>query len=296
MSTPLLSVIIPNHNYGRFLPRVFHSLKAQTLGLADTEIVFVDDGSTDNSLAMAEFWSRNLACRRFEVIAQERMGKPGAVRNIGFMEAQGRYLFALDPDDQLKPLFLESCLLALEGRPDVDLVYTDYYQVQGEAGNVVRLPAFDPDLLRTQNILIPPVMRREVWEQCEGWRTNTAYEDWDFWVQACLAGFGFMRLQTPLYLYERHGGGYSEQARKQDALSKAMIVLNNQAFFDPAVGRWASGRLRGEPWALPFHTGIIPRPQDVRTFLDIFVTASRNRRESLNLAASPHLRVLAAAG
>ena len=297
MAAPILSVVIPNHNYGHFLPRLVHCLKAQSLGLSDTEIIFVDDGSTDNSLALAEHWRGLLACPRFEIMRQRRVGRPGAVRNIGFEVARGDFLFALDPDDLLRPLFLESCLNVLQNRWNVDLVYTDYLESANGATRLIRLPNFDEDLLRTQNIVLPAVMRRHVWEQSAGFRVNTAYEDWDFWVQASLGGFSFVRLQTPLYIYERHGLGYSMEAARQDGLSKAMIVRNNPEFFDPLVRRWARGLVQSEPWALPFQTGLIPRPEDVTQFLEIFVTASHNYRQNRPaVLAAPHLRLLAVGG
>lgn len=294
MPAPLLSIVIPNHNYGRFLPRLFRSLAAQTLDMARAEIIFVDDGSTDDSLAVVEQWRARLACGRFEILRQARVGKPGAVRNIGFTEARGDFLFALDPDDLIRPLFLESCVSVLTRRWNVDLVYTDYLEALGSEGRLIRMPDFDEELLRTQNIVLPAVMRREVWEQSAGYRVNTTYEDWDFWVQASQAGFAFLRLQTPLYVYERHGAGYSDVARRQDGPAKAMIVRNNPEFFDPLVRRWAEGLVLGEPWALPFRIGLIPRSEDVERFVDIFAQATRNYRVSRGAALSaPHLRLLA---
>jgi len=74
---PILSIVIPNYNYGRFADRVFGSIAAQAMPLSEVEILFVDDGSTDDSVERANQWKHRIACERFEVWPLPRMGDPG---------------------------------------------------------------------------------------------------------------------------------------------------------------------------------------------------------------------------
>ncbi len=86
---PLVSVIIPNYNYEKTLPRCFGALLNQTY--RNVEIIFVDDGSTDNSVGVA----KGYPCR---IISTSRNQGVSAARNLGALNAQGEILFFLDSD------------------------------------------------------------------------------------------------------------------------------------------------------------------------------------------------------
>lgn len=267
---PVLSVVIPNYNYGHFADRFFGSIAAQTLPLSGVEILFVDDGSTDDSLARARHWGGRLDCARFAVLAPPRSGRPGLVRNAGLEHAQGEFLLTLDPDDTLHPEYLERCVTTLSERPEVDLVFTDYVERTPEGDREVHLPDFKPVGLRMQNVLPPTgVYRRHLWDSGVRYRANTDYEDWDYWIQCQSAGAKFLRIPEALYDYRHHGANFSNRAQKNDGPAKAQIVLNNPSFFHPQVVDWARGVLRGRLHSQAFRRGCIPRPEDVRELLKV---------------------------
>ena len=295
---PKLSIIIPNHNYARFLPRLLASLAAQSTGLARTEIILADDASDDDSVAVAERAAPDLGCARFRVLRLERHGRPGPVRNAGLRVAEGGYLLCVDADDRLHPEFLAGCQAVLDAHPEVGVVYTDYFVRSPDADGperAVGLPDFDHDLLRTQNILLSAAMfRRAVLDAAEGFQVNTAYEDWDFWVRAAARGHRFAHLRRPLYHYETHDGNYFAAKIVDDGHAKAALVLNNPEYFHPDVVRWAQGYVEGEMWAKPFRRGLIPRPQDVADLFRAFRAVLRDyKRKAAVRAVDPHLRLLA---
>ena len=80
-SHPLISVIIPNYNYGRYLHDAIQSVLSQTCD--NFEIIVVDDGSTDNSAAVVKSFGN-----RVKLIEQEQMGVSVA-RNRGFAASKG---------------------------------------------------------------------------------------------------------------------------------------------------------------------------------------------------------------
>jgi len=267
MTAPALSIIVPNHNYGRFFPRLAASLAAQTRPLDDVELVLVDDGSTDGSRRASEALEA-LPLAGFAALWLARLGHPGPVRNAGFAKARAPLVLCLDPDDIPGPDYLAACLDALAARPDIQLAYTDYTHAEDGQARDIALPDFDPALLRVQNILPPAaVIRRQVWEASDGYRPNTAYEDWDFWVQAAAGGFGFLRVPGARFVHAMHGANVSYAARRQDGRAKAAIVLNTPAFFPAGVRHWAAAVLAGEPWADPGPRGIIPTLDIVRAML-----------------------------
>ncbi len=93
---PLFSIIVPVYNVQRFLPLCLKSLTNQSYD--DFEIICVNDGSTDNSLALLEQYAQ--ADARICVINQKNKGLGGA-RNTGVRAAKGKYLLFVDSDDWL---------------------------------------------------------------------------------------------------------------------------------------------------------------------------------------------------
>lgn len=89
-----VSVIIPCHNAGQYIRECIDSVREQTLN--DIEIICIDDGSTDETVAVLAEYSKKLENMR--VIQQENMG-PGIARNKGIEEAIGEYIAFMDADD-----------------------------------------------------------------------------------------------------------------------------------------------------------------------------------------------------
>jgi glycosyltransferase involved in cell wall biosynthesis len=112
------TVLINNHNYGRYLARAVASVRAQTRP-AD-EIILVDDGSTDHSPEVA----RRCAAEepRLRVITQENGGQLSAF-NAGFRAATGDILTFLDADDEYLPGWLARLEEVYTRRPEVDFVF-----------------------------------------------------------------------------------------------------------------------------------------------------------------------------
>lgn len=115
---PEISVIVPVFNAARHLEAAIHSVLEQAS--ADLEVVIVDDGSDDESLAIA----RRLAERHRHVGAYSQPNAgPGAARNLGWLLAKGRVLAMLDADDLWAPDRLASQLAFLDDHPEVDCVF-----------------------------------------------------------------------------------------------------------------------------------------------------------------------------
>ncbi|MBI3563959.1 MAG: glycosyltransferase, partial [Elusimicrobia bacterium] len=94
---PRVSVLINNHNYGRFLGEAIDSVLAQGLPEPELEVVVVDDGSTDDSREVVASYGG-----RVRGVFQPRSGQTSAV-NRGFAESKGAFVFLLDSDDVWLP-------------------------------------------------------------------------------------------------------------------------------------------------------------------------------------------------
>src|SRR5512135_2445774 len=115
--TPIVSIIIPCYNQARYLPLSIGSVQAQSR--PDWEIVLVNDGSTDDSAAVAAHFTDP----RIRYIYQNNQGL-SAARNTGVRAALGRYLAFLDSDDEWASEFLTTCIHTLETNPRLAGVYT----------------------------------------------------------------------------------------------------------------------------------------------------------------------------
>ena len=91
-----VSVIVPVYNVENFLKECLDSIVNQTL--YDIEIICINDGSTDNSLAILESYAKS--DDRIKIISQENKGL-GAVRNVAFNHISGDYVFFIDSDDYI---------------------------------------------------------------------------------------------------------------------------------------------------------------------------------------------------
>ena len=104
---PLISVILCNYNYGRFIAEGIDSVLNQTY--SNFELIIVDDGSTDNSREVISAYKDP----RIKTVFQENQGQAAAF-NTGFSEARGDLVAFLDSDDIWKPEKLTKVFEAFE--------------------------------------------------------------------------------------------------------------------------------------------------------------------------------------
>ena len=133
----MVSVVIPCYNQGRYLSEAIESVRAQTRPVS--EIIVVDDGSTDDTVAVA---------RRYEgvrCVSQRNQGQ-GAARNTGLAHVTGEYVVFLDSDDRLLPGAVEVGVRCLEAHPECAFA----------AGRCI---VFGPEGIRTDTRYEPVVER-----------------------------------------------------------------------------------------------------------------------------------------
>jgi glycosyltransferase involved in cell wall biosynthesis len=95
----MISVVTPNYNGEKYLPDYLNSLRDQTLDQERFEVLFVDDGSTDQSRDLVDSYKD--AIPNLRPVWNEHIGKPGELRNIAIQRAMGHYILFLDSDDYL---------------------------------------------------------------------------------------------------------------------------------------------------------------------------------------------------
>ena len=115
---PLVSILINNFNYGRFLREAVDSALRQTY--TNTEVIVVDDGSTDDSRQIIAGYGS-----RIVPVLKENGGQASAF-NAGFAVSNGDVICFLDSDDVWQPSKVEQVVRAAEKFPEAVLIYHKY--------------------------------------------------------------------------------------------------------------------------------------------------------------------------
>jgi glycosyltransferase involved in cell wall biosynthesis len=226
---PLVSVIIPNYNYARFLPQAIQSVLAQSY--PHHEIVVVDDGSTDDSRTVLRSYGE-----RIRFIEQRNQGV-SAARNRGVAESRGELIAFLDADDVWLPLKLERQVQRALDEPKPGLVHCGVEEIDekgarlqthldGLEGSVAKdLLLFERPVILGggSGILIP----RATFEAVGGFdeRLSTS-ADWDFYCRIALnQPVGFV--PEVLMQYRVHGTNMHSNVK---AMERDMLLAYSKAF------------------------------------------------------------------
>lgn len=134
-----VSVILPIYNVEKYLYRCLLSVCHQTL--SDIEIICVDDGSTDGSGKILNYFKEKDS--RVRVIRTENHGY-GHAMNTGLAHAEGDYIAIVEPDDYIRPDMLEN-LYDTARIYGADIVKSDFFRFREENGEMIRMfqPAAD---------------------------------------------------------------------------------------------------------------------------------------------------------
>lgn len=124
----LLSAVIATYNVARYLPELLTSLERQTYGIENVQIVFVDDGSTDESGAILDAWAVGRG-HHVTVIHQANQ-KVAAARNNGIAVVDADWVTFTDPDDVLQDRFFEEVAKFVGLYDDRDLAILATHQMR----------------------------------------------------------------------------------------------------------------------------------------------------------------------
>ena len=203
-----VSVIIPAHNYARYLGQAIDSLRDQVY--TDWECVVVDDGSSDETAEMVAALAASDS--RISLLSQAAAG-PSAARNAGLAAVSGEFVQFLDADDLLGPRKLLHQVELFARNPKADIVYGDvrYFMEAGPedgparaesrwVGGPTRLAVSGTGssmlaALVDDNIMVveAPLIRRTFLEKVGGFDPRIRrMEDWELWLRCALAGAYFL--------------------------------------------------------------------------------------------------------
>ena len=133
--SPLVSILLPNYNYERYLPEAIGSVIRQTY--PDWELIVCDDGSTDGSCAVVSRYAGQ--DRRIQLIHQPNGGQASAL-NSAFAASKGEVLCILDADDTFRPEKLARVVAQFRNRRDAGLLVHAMTLIDADGTALHRIP------------------------------------------------------------------------------------------------------------------------------------------------------------
>lgn len=207
MKNPKVSIIITAHNYGKYLAQSVDSALGQHYD--SFEVIVVNDGSTDNTREILGKYESDPRVKTFHL---DGVGL-AAASNYGIRMSRGQYIVRLDADDYFDEniLLIESNVL--DRRPEIGMVYPDYYLVNryGHIIEHLRLLKVNDEikLLDRSPLAAGAMYRRSCYDAIGGYNESLRYqEDYDFWVRF-IDKFNVYNINLPLMYYRRHGKSMS---------------------------------------------------------------------------------------
>ncbi len=222
MKNPLVSVLIAAYNSEKFIDEALQSVWNQTYG--NYEVIVVNDGSTDNTLAALEQWQEKIT------IINKSNGGISSARNAALAVSRGSIIAFLDADDIWLPNKLEEQLRFLEHNPDITVVFS-------WAQNVLH-PIFQGPTQTTPSSSVIPahipsncMAKREVFDQIGTFNETVALGEFTEWYGRVVnAKIGIGSVPSLLVLRRIHGEniGIKEKHRFNDYLHILKKKINSQ--------------------------------------------------------------------
>jgi len=207
--TQKVSIIIPCHNYGKWVGEAIESALAQTV---KCEVIVIDDNSTDDSRAVIERYAK-----RIKILVNKHNLGVAETRNRAIAEASGNFIVCLDADDKLHPDFVEKHSAVFRTLDDA-IAYApiELVDAKGEAGKgrLFRTAAI-PAMQKTGKNQIPSccMFRKSFWERAGGYEKRySPAEDAQLWLKIfALGGVPRRASNESLMDYRMHSDSLSSK-------------------------------------------------------------------------------------
>lgn len=267
MNNIKVSVIIPVYNVEEYLRECLDSVINQTL--KEIEIICVNDGSTDGSLAILNEYANKDS--RIKILSKSNSGY-GNTMNVGINAASGEFINFLESDDLIEQTMFEE-LYNIAHKNKLDIIKADYYEYYGETNQLKSIHVLK-DKFMYGKVLSPkdnlwlfyvPMMnclgffRREFIESNNIRHNETpgaSHQDMGFWFQTFCFAESIYYYNKPFYKYRQDN--MSSSMNTLSSLSKIYCVRDEYRFiFDilkknPNIRKWVIPvfyhRMFGSAW------------------------------------------------
>jgi GT2 family glycosyltransferase len=225
-ANPLVTAIVLSYNQARFVVETLDSVIAQSY--PTTELVIVDDCSSDNSVAIIEDWlAKNPTCCTF-IRHRQNQGICKSL-NDALVAANGKYISMVASDDVWLPDKIEGQVKMMEAQSDsVGVLYSDAFQIDENGSplpemfiaahrNLPEIPQGDVLNTLLEGNFIPgmtALIRRSCYEKVGLYDEALPWEDWDMWMRIARR-YWFVYSPTPSAKYRCHAKSLSHSDRER---------------------------------------------------------------------------------
>ena len=230
-----ISIVTANYNNGKFLDDFFESILESTV--LPKELIFVDDGSMDDSLKAVEKYK---SLPFLKIIAfKENRGFCHAL-NAGIDAASGKYILRIDPDDIMLKNRMEVQSNYLDAHGDIDVVGSNviyFHSGTGKELMVSNFPAAHEQIEKEyrkgdHGVQHPTVMiKAEVMKKYRYDQNNVLAEDYEIFAKMIKDGHRFANIREPLVKMRIHGGSAGSNIRYETI--KKTFALRREIFGIP---------------------------------------------------------------
>ena len=254
---PLVSVVLPCYNAAETLPETLISIRKQTL--TDYDLIAINDGSTDATLAILESWG--IVEERLRIIDQPHSGIIRTA-NVGIEETRSAYMARMDADDLAHPERLSQQVTFLDQNPEVGVVsslvdvfpnnqvrkgyriYVDWLNSL-ISNRDIRREMFVESPLANPSVMIRTALIKKI----GGYEDHGWPEDYDLWLRMYLADVGFAKIPEILLRWRDH----PQRITRTDSRYSVKNFLRAKAHY------LALGPLQGRDGVIIWGAGMIGR-------------------------------------
>jgi|SRR5580704_3721732 glycosyltransferase involved in cell wall biosynthesis len=243
---PLVSAIVTCYNQSSFVLETLESVKAQTY--KPTQLIIVDDCSSDDSVAVIENWVRENGIDCTFIRHQKNQGICKSV-NEALSFATGKYVAMVAADDIWLPDKIACQVQIMEFQPDdVGVIYSDAIQID-EHGQTVpglfiashwNLPEMPQGHILTSlldgNFVVPmtTLIRKSCYDKVGVYDENLPWEDWDMWMRIA-RHYSFLYSAIPFAKYRLHDKSYTRSDPARIARESCRVCLKQFALGDLSI-------------------------------------------------------------
>lgn len=224
----LVSIVIPCFNQGQYLPETIASALAQEY--EHTEIVLVDDGSTDVETQHIISKLRDRKIRAFRI---KNSGLASA-RNFGIRKAKGKYILPLDADDKIHASYVKEAIELFQTRNDIGVVYAKAEFFDKKTGPWNLPPLSVPEILLDNQVYCSALFRRTDFLKVGGYNPTMKFgwEDWDLWLSFIERGLIFYQIPEVRFFYRvKESSMITSMSRERRILMYSQIITNHPKLF-----------------------------------------------------------------
>lgn len=223
---PVISVIIPFYNSGKYIEQTVTSVLNQTFPYY--EILIIDDGSKDEE-SLNKLLEIEKMDNRIKIYHKENEGL-AATRDFGATKSSetSKYLMFLDDDDLIEPTFFECAYWTLETNKEASWAYSD--SIGFGTMEYTWNKFFDSEKQKKVNELISETfVRKEAFREVNGYelREKAVNEDWNFWLKLLAKGRYPVHMSFYGQWYRRKETG--ELKKSVDNKKRSLEIIQNTA-------------------------------------------------------------------